>query len=72
MSGPRISLGLGAKNLKDHDWIGVSDPYVVVSRPNENGGFTNIRTSETKMVKNLTLLMIKFFFIILNSIFRIP
>jgi len=49
MSGPRISLGLGAKNLKDHDWIGVSDPYVVVSRPNENGGFTNIRTSETKM-----------------------
>jgi len=49
MSGPRISLGLGAKNLKDHDWIGVSDPYVVVSRPNESGGFTKIRTSETKM-----------------------
>merc|ERR1712110_874676 len=42
------SLGLGARNLRDRDFFGVSDPYVVISRPNPSGGFTKIRTSETK------------------------
>jgi len=49
MSGKSISLGLGARNLRDRDFFGVSDPYVVISRPNPSGGFTKIRTSETKM-----------------------
>ena len=48
MSGTSISLGLGARNLRDRDFFGVSDPYVVISRPNPSGGFTKIRTSETK------------------------
>merc|ERR1711874_929447 len=48
MSGKSISLGLGARNLRDQDFFGVSDPYVVISRPNPSGGFTKIRTSETK------------------------
>jgi len=48
MSGRSISLGLGARNLRDRDFFGVSDPYVVISRPNPSGGFTKIRTSETK------------------------
>jgi len=48
MSGRSISLGLGARNLRDRDFFGVSDPYVVISRPNPSGGFTQIRTSETK------------------------
>eukprot|EP00092_Neocalanus_flemingeri_P067458 GFUD01082343.1.p1 GENE.GFUD01082343.1~~GFUD01082343.1.p1 ORF type:complete len:286 (+),score=62.64 GFUD01082343.1:124-981(+) len=49
MSGPTISLGLGARGLKDEDWgPGVSDPYVTISRPDTTGGFTILRTSETK------------------------
>jgi len=48
MSGRSISLGLGARNLRDRDFFGVSDPYVTISRPNPSGGFTKIRTSETK------------------------
>ena len=48
MSGKSISLGLGARNLRDRDFFGVSDPYVVISRPNPAGGFTKIRTSETR------------------------
>jgi len=48
MSGPTISLGLGARGLKDKDFISVSDPYVTVSRPDARGGFTVLRTSETK------------------------
>ena len=48
MSGRSISLGLGARNLRDRDFFGVSDPYVIISRPNPSGGFTKIRTSETK------------------------
>ena len=50
MSARTISIGLGGKNLKDKDVIGVSDPYVTISRPNPSGGFQKIRTSETKMV----------------------
>merc|ERR1712133_140400 len=45
MSGRTISLGLGAVGLKD--FFGVSDPYVIISRPNPQGGFSRIRTSET-------------------------
>merc|ERR1712126_355468 len=47
MSGRTISLGLGAVGLKDKDFFGVSDPYVIISRPNPQGGFSRIRTSET-------------------------
>ena len=50
MSGPTISLGLGARGLKDKDFMSVSDPYVTVSRPDARGGFTLLRTSETKKV----------------------
>merc|ERR1711874_941747 len=49
MSGKSISIGLGARNLRDRDFFGVSDPYVVISRPNPSGGFSKIRTSETRM-----------------------
>ena len=48
MSGPTISLGLGCRGLKDKDFLSVSDPYVTVSRPDASGGFTVLRTSETK------------------------
>ena len=51
MSGPTISLGLGCRGLKDKDFLSVSDPYVTVSRPDASGGFTVLRTSETKKVK---------------------
>jgi hypothetical protein len=51
MSGPTISLGLGCRGLKDKDFISVSDPYVTVSRPDATGGFTVLRTSETKKVQ---------------------
>jgi len=47
MSRRTISLGLGAVGLKDKDFFGVSDPYVIISRPNPQGGFSRIRTSET-------------------------
>ena len=45
-----ISLGLSGRDLKDKDFFGKSDPYVVISRPNMGGGFTSILTSETKQV----------------------
>jgi len=48
MSGPTISIGLGARGLKDKDFVSVSDPYVTVSRPDTRGGFIVLRTSETK------------------------
>merc|ERR1719285_192580 len=49
MSSAKVGLGLGARGLKDKDWgPGVSDPYVVVSRPSATGGFQMLRTSETK------------------------
>jgi len=48
MSGPTISLGLGARGLKDKDFMSVSDPYVTIARPDATGGFTILRTSETK------------------------
>ena len=50
MSGPTISLGLGARGLKDKDFMSVSDPYVTIARPDATGGFTILRTSETKKV----------------------
>ena len=43
-----ISLGLSGRDLKDKDFFGKSDPYVVISRPNLGGGFEMILTSETK------------------------
>jgi len=49
MSSAKVGLGLGARGLKDKDWgPGVSDPYVVISRPSSTGGFQMLRTSETK------------------------
>eukprot|EP00092_Neocalanus_flemingeri_P034247 GFUD01037244.1.p1 GENE.GFUD01037244.1~~GFUD01037244.1.p1 ORF type:complete len:140 (+),score=41.79 GFUD01037244.1:97-516(+) len=48
MSGPTISFGLGGRKLKDKDLFGKSDPYVTISRPNTSGGFTVLRTSETR------------------------
>jgi len=49
MSHGNTGLGLGARGLKDKDWgPGVSDPYVVISRPSINGGYQILRTSETK------------------------
>ena len=47
----RISLGLSGRDLKDKDFLGKSDPYVVISRPNMGGGLEIILTSETKQVK---------------------
>ena len=46
-----ISLGLSGRDLKDKDFLGKSDPYLVISRPNMGGGFEMILTSETKQVK---------------------
>ena len=46
-----ISLGLSGRDLKDKDFLGKSDPYVVISRPNMGGGFEMILMSETKQVK---------------------
>ena len=46
-----ISLGLSGRNLKDKDFFGKSDPYVVISRPDMGGGFSKILTSETKEVR---------------------
>jgi len=49
MSSAKVGLGLGARGLKDKDWgPGVSDPYVVISRPSSTGGFQMLRTSEVK------------------------
>lgn len=48
-----ISIGLGARGLKDQDFFTVSDPYVTISRPDAQGGFVKIRTSETKKVGHL-------------------
>ena len=65
MSGAKVGIGLGARGLKDkvsyptlpchtilhQDWgPGVSDPYVVISRPSSSGGFQKLRTSEVKNV----------------------
>jgi hypothetical protein len=43
-----VTLGLGARNLKDTDYFSKSDPFVVVSKPTLSGGFEVIRQSETK------------------------
>jgi len=47
-NGPSISIGLGARNLRDRDWLSKSDPYIVVSRPSTSGSFQVLRKSETK------------------------
>merc|ERR1711971_1284999 len=47
-NGPSISIGLGARNLRDRDWLSKSDPYIVISRPSTSGSFQVLRKSETK------------------------
>merc|ERR1712172_319267 len=47
-NGPSISIGLGARNLRDRDWLSKSDPYIVISRPSTTGSFQVLRKSETK------------------------
>ena len=46
-----VALGLSGRKLTDKDIFSKSDPYVVISRPIPRGGYTPIRTSETKMVQ---------------------
>ena len=46
-----LALGLNGRKLTDKDIFSKSDPYVVISRPLPSGGWTPIRTSETKKVK---------------------
>merc|ERR1719318_391031 len=48
MTGPTISIGLGARGLRDRDFLSLSDPYVTIARPDTGGGFRVVRTSETK------------------------
>ena len=57
-----ISLGLSGRDLKDKDFLGKSDPYVVISRPNMGGGFEMILTLETKEVKFDCILIISSIF----------
>jgi len=47
-NGPSFSIGLGARNLRDRDWLSKSDPYIVISRPSTSGSFQVLRKSETK------------------------
>merc|ERR1719348_2805069 len=41
-------IGFGARNLRDKDIMSKSDPFLMISRPSTSGGFTMLRTSETK------------------------
>eukprot|EP00088_Acartia_fossae_P029734 TRINITY_DN3062_c0_g1_i7.p1 TRINITY_DN3062_c0_g1~~TRINITY_DN3062_c0_g1_i7.p1 ORF type:complete len:301 (-),score=60.29 TRINITY_DN3062_c0_g1_i7:168-1070(-) len=43
-----VTLGLGARNLRDTDYFSKSDPFIVISKPTLSGNFEIIRTSETK------------------------
>jgi len=43
-----VSLGLSGRDLKDKDFFGKSDPYVLISRPLMDGGYAQVLTSETK------------------------
>merc|ERR1711942_30472 len=43
-----ICLGLSGRDLKDKDFFGKSDPYVIISRPLMGGGFAQVLKSETK------------------------
>ena len=67
MSGPGISLGLGARKLKDKDFFGKSDPYVIISKPSTSGGFTVLRTSDTRQVRKWKI-DIGFLFVIQNTL----
>ena len=42
------SIGVGARKLRDRDWLSKSDAYLVISKPSTSGGFTVLRKSETK------------------------
>ena len=46
-----VSLGLSGRDLKDKDFFGKSDPYVLISRPLMDGGYAQVLTSETKQVR---------------------
>ena len=54
MDATTISIGLGGRGLKDKDFFGKSDPYITISKPDTSGGFTLIRTSETKEVRKIS------------------
>ena len=43
-----LRLGLSGQGLKDKDFIGKSDPYYVISRPDDRGGHRAVVQSETK------------------------
>lgn len=47
-SGKKIMIGFGARKLRDKDMMSKSDPFLMISRPSISGGFTMLRTSETK------------------------
>ena len=67
MSGPTISLGLSGRSLKNKDFLGKSDPFIMISRPVLGGGFKLILTSETKKVY-LVQRIIK----VLTHVYRTP
>jgi len=43
-----VTLGIGAKQLKNMDTLSKSDPYLVISVPSPTGGFKQLKVSETK------------------------
>jgi len=45
-----LTLGIRGYKLANKDIFSKSDPYIVISKPVNNGGYTAIRTSET--IKN--------------------
>ena len=47
-NGATISLGVGARRLRDRDYLSTSDPYLLVSKPSASGGYTQLRKSETR------------------------
>ena len=49
-----LAIGLNGIKLANKDIFSKSDPYVVISRRIPNGGWTSLRTSETKKVLNYT------------------
>ena len=47
-----VTLGIGAKELKNLDTFSKSDPYLKISVPSPTGGFRLLKTSETKKVND--------------------
>ena len=50
-----LAIGLSGRKLADKDIFSKSDPYLVIYRRIPSGGWTPIRTSETKKVGRLNL-----------------